>query len=172
MHRITKGLNIPITGEPDQTVVEGPAITKVALIGPDYIGMKPTMLVGPGDTVKLGQPVFTDKKTEGVTFTAPAAGKVLEVNRGERRAFQSMVIAVEGDEAVTFDAPGEGDIESVSREAMTSLLASSGLWTSLRTRPNSKVPAVGTVPRSIFVQAMDTNPLSPDAAPILSLIHI
>lgn len=167
MHRITKGLNIPITGEPDQTVVDGPPITKVALIGPDYVGMKPTMLVSPGDTVKLGQPVFTDKKTEGVTFTAPAAGKVLEVNRGDRRAFQSLVIEVNGDDAVEFDAPGEGDMDSVSREAITSLLADSGLWASLRTRPFSKTPAVGTTPHSIFVQAMDSNPLAADVAPLI-----
>lgn len=167
MHRITKGLSIPITGEPDQTVVEGPKVTKVALIGPDYVGMKPTMLVVEGDVVKLGQPIFTDKKTEGVTYTAPAAGKVIEVNRGDRRAFQSLVIEVDGEDAVEFDAPGKDDIESVSRESITSLLADSGLWASLRTRPFSKVPVVGTVPHSIFVQAMDTNPLAANVAPLV-----
>ncbi|MFY9251961.1 MAG: Na(+)-translocating NADH-quinone reductase subunit A [Fuerstiella sp.] len=167
MHRITKGLDIPITGEPDQTVIDGPAITKVALLAADYIGMKPTMLVAAGDTVKVGQPIFTDKKTEGVVFTAPAAGKVIDVNRGARRAFQSLSIAVEGDDAVEFAAPGEKDIESVSREAITELLASSGMWTSLRTRPYSKTPAVGSVPRSIFVQAMDTNPLAAEVSPLV-----
>ena len=129
--------------------------------------MKPTMLVSPGDTVKLGQPVFADKKTEGVTFTAPAAGRVLEVNRGARRAFQSLVVEVDGDDAVEFDAPGERDIEAVSRAAITELLASSGMWTALRTRPFSKVPVVGTVPRSIFVQAMDSNPLAANVAPLI-----
>ena len=115
MHRISKGLNIPITGEPDQTIIEGPAISQVALIGPDYNGMKPTMLVAPGDIVKAGQPVFTDKKTEGVVFTAPASGKVAAVNRGARRAFESLVIEVSDDDGVQFDAPGEGDFENVSR---------------------------------------------------------
>ncbi len=167
MHRITKGLDIPITGEPDQTVVDGPTITKVALLAPDYVGMKPTMLVAAGDKVKLGQPVFTDKKTEGLTFTAPAAGTVIDVNRGARRAFQSLTIAVEGDDAVEFAALGEKDIESVSRQAITELLASSGLWASLKTRPFSKIPAIGSVPRSIFVQAMDSNPLAPEVAPLV-----
>lgn len=167
MHRITKGLNVPITGEPDQTITEGPSVTKVALLGPDYVGMKPTMLVAPGDVVKLGQPLFTDKKTEGVTYTAPAAGTVTEVNRGERRSFQSVVIEVAGDDAVEFDALAKDDIDTVSREAVTGLLASSGLWPSLRTRPFSKVPVVGSVPHSIFVQAMDTNPLAADVTPII-----
>lgn len=167
MHRITKGLNIPITGEPDQTVVEGPSISKVAILGDDFVGMKPTMLVAPGDTVKIGQPLFTDKKTEGVTFTSPAAGKVLEVNRGARRAFESIVIGIEGDDALQFDAPGKDDFESVSRETITELLATSGTWCSLRTRPFSKSPVVGSVPNSIFVQAMDTNPLAADVAPLV-----
>lgn len=167
MHRITKGLNIPITGEPDQTVIDGPAITKVALLGDDYVGMKPTMLVSPGDTVKLGQPVFTDKKTEGVVFTAPAAGKVVEVNRGDRRAFQSLVIEVDGNDEVEFDAPGKADMQAVSRETITKLLAESGMWATLRTRPFSKTPAVGSIPHSIFVQAMDSNPLAASVAPLI-----
>lgn len=167
MHRITKGLNIPITGEPAQTVVEGPAITRVGVIGPDYVGMKPTMLVAVGDTVKLGQPLFADKKTEGVIFTAPAAGKVAEVNRGERRAFQSLVIEVDGDDAVQFDAPGQDDFDSVSGETIRELLVSSGMWPSLRTRPFSKTPAIDATPFAIFVQAIDTNPLAANVAPLI-----
>jgi len=167
MHRITKGLSVPITGEPNQAVVEGPAISQVALIGPDYVGMKPTMLVGPGDSVKVGQPLFSDKKTEGVVFTSPAAGKVAAVNRGARRAFQSVVIDVEGDDAVEFGVLADGDFETVSREAVTEVLATSGQWASLRTRPFSKIPPVGSVPNSIFVQAMDTNPLAANVAPLI-----
>ncbi|MCA9085373.1 MAG: Na(+)-translocating NADH-quinone reductase subunit A, partial [Planctomycetaceae bacterium] len=167
MHRITKGLDIPITGQPDQSVVDGPEISRVALIGPDYVGMKPTMLVAEGDAVKLGQPVFEDKKTPGVMYTAPAAGRVVQLNRGDRRAFQSLVIEVEGDQSVTFPALAERDFAGVSREAVTDVLVSSGLWTAFRTRPFSKVPQPGTVPRSIFVQAIDTNPLAPDPVGII-----
>ena len=166
MHRITKGLDVPITGEPDQTIVEGPDVTRVALIGPDYIGMKPTMLVGEGDTVKLGQPVFADKKTEGVLFTAPASGTVVEVNRGERRAFQSVVIEVSGDDQVEFDVPA-AEVDAIPRETLTDLLVQSGLWTAFRTRPYSRTPEIGSVPNSIFVQAIDSNPLAAQALPII-----
>src|SRR5690554_7363837 len=69
MIKIKKGLDLPITGEPKQTIVDGPKVTQVALVGPDYIGMKPTLLVQEGDRVKKGQAVFTDKKTEGVQYT-------------------------------------------------------------------------------------------------------
>lgn len=167
MHRITKGLDVPISGVPDSTIVEGPALKKVAVVGPDYIGMKPTMLVAVGDTVKAGQPVFEDKKTAGVVFTAPASGKVVELNRGERRAFQSIVIEVAGEEAEQFDAPASGDMGSVQRQQVVDLLVKTGVWQSLRTRPYSRVPAIDSTPSSIFVQAMDTNPLAPDPRPII-----
>ena len=83
-----KGLDLPITGEPAQSLSEGNSVKSVALVGYDYHGMKPTMLVREGDRVKLGQPVFTDKKTEGVTYTAPGTGVVKATNRGRRRVFQ------------------------------------------------------------------------------------
>ena len=165
MYRITKGLDLPITGQPVQEIGTGPAVGRVALIGADYIGMKPTMLVQPGDRVRLGQPLFNDKKTAGVVFTSPAAGQISEVNRGERRVFQSLVIDVDGDDAVEFPALADSDLQTVDKRKVIGVLVQSGLWTSLRTRPFSRVPAPDTVPQSIFVQAIDTNPLA--ANPLL-----
>jgi len=47
----------------------------------------------------------------------------------------------------------------------------SGLWTSLRTRPFSKIPLPGSRPAAIFVTAIDTNPLAADPAPIIQGLH-
>ena len=168
MTAINKGLDLPILGEPKQVVDGRASIDRVALVGRDYIGMKPTMLVGVGDKVKKGQPVFTDKKTEGVTYTASAAGTVVEVNRGEKRRFESLVIAVEGDAQESFTSYSDADISGLSREQVTENLTSSGLWTSLRTRPYGKVPAPGSLPHSIFVQAIDTHPLAVDPSVVLA----
>lgn len=165
MYRITKGLDLPISGRAEPNIVAGPVVSQVGVVAADYIGMKPTMLVQEGEQVRLGQPLFTDKKTNGVIFTAPAAGCVAEINRGDRRMLQSVVIDVDGNDAVEFTPLVEKDFLRGNREQITELLSTSGLWTSLRTRPFSKVPAVGTVPRSIFVQAMDSNPLAADPMP-------
>ena len=162
MTTISKGLDLPITGAPEQRVEVAKAVTRVGLIGDDYIGMKPTMLVSEGDKVALGQAIFTDKKTEGVTYTSPASGKVVEVNRGAKRKFESIVIEVEGDERIEFDGVKDVDPVSMGREGITQKLCESGLWTSMRTRPFGKVPTPGSVPSSIFVQAIDTNPLAAD----------
>ena len=168
MYKISKGLDLPISGAPDQ-VIDGVAAAKsVAVVGPDYHGMKPTMMVKEGDKVKKGQVIFTDKKTEGVKYTAPASGTVAAINRGERRVLQSVVIDVEGDDAVEFAKYAGSDLKSLDRDKVVENLVESGLWTALRTRPYSKVPAVDTVPSSIFVTAMDTNPLAADPAVVLA----
>jgi Na+-transporting NADH:ubiquinone oxidoreductase subunit A len=169
MIKIRRGLDLPVSGSPEQVIHDGPAVKSVAVVGPDYVGMKPTMEVKEGDRVKLGQLLFTDKKTEGVRYTAPAAGVVTAINRGERRVLQSVVIDVEGDEEETFAAYSNDELSNLNREAVVENLVSSGLWTCLRTRPYSKVPSPSaTPPSSIFVTALDTNPLSADPALIIA----
>lgn len=160
MIKIRRGLDLPISGTPEQTIFDGPKIRSVAVIGFDYHGMKPTMAVQAGDKVKLGQLLFTDKKTEGIRYTAPAAGTVSAINRGEGRVLQSVVIDVEGDEAEVFPSYSAADLAGLSAEVVRDNLNNAGLWTALRTRPFSKVPALDSKPHSIFITATDTNPLA------------
>lgn len=160
MIKIKKGLDLPITGSPEQTISAGQTVTQVAVLGPDYVGMKPTMVVHEGDRVKKGQVIFTDKKTEGVQYTAPAAGTIKAINRGARRVFLSVVIDVDGDEEETFQSYDAGQLASLSRDDVEANLVASGLWTALRTRPYSRTPELGSAPQAIFVTAMDTNPLA------------
>jgi len=122
MYKITKGLDLPIAGAPKQVIESTLAAKTVALIGPDYHGMKPTMLVQEGDKVKKGQVIFTDKKTEGVKYTAPASGTIAAINRGERRVFQSILINVEGDESETFAAYSGSELKSLERSKVVDSL--------------------------------------------------
>ena len=103
MIKIKKGLDLPIAGRPEQTVSDGAALTEIALLGEEYAGMRPSMKVKEGDAVKKGQVLFEDKKNPGVVFTAPAAGVVSAINRGEKRVLQSVVIRLEGDGEIEFD---------------------------------------------------------------------
>jgi Na+-transporting NADH:ubiquinone oxidoreductase subunit A len=168
MIKVRRGLDLPIAGAPEQVVQDGPVISQVAVIGSDYPGMKPTMAVREGDSVTRGQVLFSDKKNPGVVFTAPAAGKVVAVNRGERRLFQSLVIDVDGDKAEKFKSYSAAKLAGLDRAEVVDNLVNSGQWVALRTRPYSKVPAVDSVPASIFVTAMDTNPLAADPAVIIA----
>ena len=112
MIKLKKGLDLPIEGEPKQEIESGAQVSHVALVGDDVVGMKPTMLVKVGDKVQAGQVVYTDKKTEGVKYTAPASGEVVAINRGEKRIFQSLVIKVEGDDHVSFETYKGSDVAS------------------------------------------------------------
>lgn len=167
MIKLKHGLDLPITGAPAQRIEAARPVRSVAVIGFDYHGMKPTMEVQVGDRVKLGQLLFTDKKTPGVRYTAPAAGVISAIHRGEKRVLQSVVIDLDGDEQETFAHYAVDQLEALSSEQVRENLQQSGLWTALRTRPFSKVPALDAVPRSIFVTAIDTHPLAADPAVII-----
>jgi Na+-transporting NADH:ubiquinone oxidoreductase subunit A len=52
----------------------------------------------------------------------------------------------------------------MGRQEVVDKLVASGLWTALRTRPFSKVPAIDAEPVALFVTAMDTQPLAADPA--------
>lgn len=165
--KIKKGLDLPLNGSPKQKISKNILTKKVALLGDDYVGMKPTMLVNIGDEVKKGQLLFTDKKTPGVKFTATAAGKIVEINRGEKRAFKSIVIEKFGSEEITFKSYSENELTQLSTESIKENLIESGLWTAFRVRPFSKVANPATTPNSIFVTAMDTNPFAPSIEKVL-----
>jgi Na+-transporting NADH:ubiquinone oxidoreductase subunit A len=129
--------------------------------------MKPHFSVAAGDYVKQGQLLFIDKKKPVIHYTAPASGKVISINRGEKRMLLSIVIQVEGSDEVTFNSYSEHELPSLNRKKVIGLLIESGLWTSLRSRPFSSIADPEAIPHSIFVTAMDTNPLAPSVAKIL-----
>jgi Na+-transporting NADH:ubiquinone oxidoreductase subunit A len=163
---IKKGLDIPISGAPSGPIREGNKVGQVALVADDYIGMKPTMLVKEGERVALGQPMFTDKKNEGIVFTSPGCGIVSSINRGAKRKFESIIIRLDGDEAITFCDPDK-TLESYIQEEIREILIKSGLWTTIRTRPYGKNPAITSNPCSLFITASDSSPLAADPQVII-----
>ncbi|MFV0576154.1 MAG: Na(+)-translocating NADH-quinone reductase subunit A [Vibrio sp.] len=168
MITIKKGLDLPISGGPAQVINDGKPVKTVALLGEEYVGMRPTMHIRVDDEVKKGQVLFEDKKNAGVKYTSPASGKVIEVNRGAKRVLQSVVIEVSGDDQVTFESYAADQLAKLDREVVKSQLVESGMWTALRTRPFSKVPAIESTTQAIFVTAMDTNPLAADPMVIIN----
>ncbi|WKD30025.1 Na(+)-translocating NADH-quinone reductase subunit A [Halomonas sp. KG2] len=169
MIEVKKGLDLPITGAPEQRIEDARPVRHVAILGTDYVGMKPTMEVQEGNKVKLGQLLFTDKKIDGVRFTAPASGEVVAINRGEKRRLLSVVIKVdENEEAMTFASHDRDALGQLERQSVVDQLVESGLWTALRTRPFSRTPAIDSTPTDIFVTAVDTHPLSADPAVVIN----
>ena len=153
MIKISKGLDLPISGTPDPVISDTPKVTTVSLLGNDFTGMKPTMLVKSGDIVKRGTKIFEDKKNPGVFFTSPAGGIVKEISRGDRRKFLSIDIEIaDNEDHVVFD----------TNENIRNLLINSGLWNAFRSRPFNRTPSIDSSPNAIFINACDTNPLAVD----------
>lgn len=165
-HKLNKGLDVPVLGAPDTTTVDAATVGTVAILGQDYIGLKPRLAVQEGDVIAAGAPVLAHKETPEVQVTSPVSGRVKAVNRGARRALVSVVIEVDEAAAKPVDFSKTGDDSTF--EGVTERLCAAGLWTSFRTRPYSKVPAPGSKPHAIYITAMDTEPLSADAALIIN----
>ena len=173
LHKSKHGLRLPIQGEPTQQVEAARTPTRIALLGGDYPGLRPTLHAKVGETVKRGQLLFEDKKMPGVRFTAPGAGKVVAVNRGEKRVFQSMVIELSrselegrsgGAEQVSFSSYTGKHPASLTGAQVRELLIESGMWTALRGRPYARVANPEGQPHSVFVTVTDSNPLAPSVA--------
>ena len=173
-YRISRGLNLPIAGEPSSLLEDARPVRQVALVAADHVGLRPTMHVAVGDTVARGELLFEDKTMPGVRYTAPAAGTVRAINRGARRVLQSVVIEQSRAEREG-RAPEAADFRSwtgrhpsgMTEDEVRNVLLESGQWTALRARPHSRVADPSTRPHSIFVTAVDTNPLAPDVAVIV-----
>lgn len=158
---VKKGLDLPITGAPEQAVEAARAVGHLGVVTRDFQGLKPKLLVEEGQAVRLGQPLFEDRQRPQVRFTSPGSGRVRAVHRGEKRHVLSVVVDLDDGlgEPVVFSSfhPAAGE----TAEGVKALLLESGLWTALRTRPFSRVPSPEATPHALFVTAMDSHPLAP-----------
>lgn len=157
---LRKGLDLPITGAPRQEVGPSEPVSSVAVLGDDYIDLKPRVVVSEGDQVVAGSPVFFDKNMPEAQVVSPVSGRVRAVNRGARRKLVSVVIDVDQKPAKPLDFSSVGDAST--RDGLVERLCAAGVWTSFRTRPYSKVPAPDSTPVAIYVTALDTEPLAAD----------
>ena len=156
MIKTKKGLDLPISGSPSTEIDSSTAINSIAVLGADYVGLKPTMMVDEGDQVQLGQKLFENKKNPGTYITAPSSGVVKSINRGEKRRFLSLIIETDHSlDPITFDI---NDYSS-----SIEFLVDSGALAYFRTRPYNRMPQPSEVPSAIFVNACDTNPLAADS---------
>ncbi|OUW89250.1 MAG: Na(+)-translocating NADH-quinone reductase subunit A [Gammaproteobacteria bacterium TMED226] len=161
MIKISKGLDLPISGVPKKTVSDEPNSSSVSLLGNDFIGMKPTMMVKEGDHVKAGQNIFEDKKNPGIFYSSPAGGTIKSINRGDKRKFLSVEIDISKNEDFkVFEMDG-------SLETIKSSIISSGLWNAFRTRPFNRTPSPNKSPKALFINCCDTNPLCADPYEII-----
>lgn len=153
---IRKGLDINIVGGvEDTTPVNAPQSATYAVIPDDFIGFLPKPAVKEGDKVKAGDALLFDKRDPELKLVSPVAGTITAIERGERRKIMRVIVTPDGsNDAATFD------VKVTDSEAARIMLKNAGLWAMMRQRPYDIVPDPYSVPRDIFVTAIDSAPLA------------
>ncbi|HYX05324.1 MAG TPA: Na(+)-translocating NADH-quinone reductase subunit A [Bacteroidales bacterium] len=158
--KIRKGLDIKLKGKAEKIFSKAGMSARYALKPTDFQGLTPKLKVNIDDKVKAGTPLFFDKYNPDVLFTSPVSGTVVEINRGERRRIEEVV--VQADPEIEYEDFGKADVQELSRDNITAKLLQSGLWPFIRQRPYSIIANPKDEPRAIFISAFDTAPLAPD----------
>lgn len=164
---LRKGLDLPITGKPQQSIQAAKAVRTLAVFGPDYLGLKPSIKVEEGESVVLGQLLFEDKSNPALRVVAPASGIVKTIHRGARRVLQAVVIERAAVGETAFKSHPAEKLPQLESAPVRAQLIEAGLWSAFRTRPYSKVPLGDAEARAIFVTAVDSNPLAADPVAVI-----
>jgi len=160
VYKIKKGLDIPLLGEAEKVVRQAEPAQYYGVKPIDFHWMRTKLLAREGDRVKAGSPLFFNKLQPDVQFPSPVSGKVVSVNRGERRKILEVVI--EADSKMEYEDYGRAEPGDMQRGEVTDKLLKSGLWAFIRQRPYSVSANPKDTPKSIFISGFDTAPLAPD----------
>ena len=158
--RLKKGLNIKLKGSAEKVLEKLPVPATVALKPTDFPGLTPKLSVKANAEIKAGDALFYDKYHPEILFTAPVGGKVLSINRGERRKILEIVIeANESGGSVKFK---KADPSGLSEDEVKEQILKSGLWPFIKRRPYGVIASPTEKPKSIYISTFDTSPLAPD----------
>ena len=149
--KITKGHNLTVSGIPSKTLVDVKVPSSIYFHPSSIKNIKTKLLIKEGDSVKVGSPLFYDKKNEKALFVSTCSGKVKKIQFGPRRIVE--VIEIENDKKNTRSDSLKTDINKEN-------FLKSGLWTYMRQKPYSKIPHYSITPKSIYISAMPTEPFA------------
>lgn len=157
--KLKKGFDIRLEGTAEKRLAGNVNPVMFGVKPIDFPGLIPKLDVRPGDEVQAGTPLFHDKLHPEIKFTSPVSGKVVSVERGDRRKMLEIVVEKNGDGSVDF---GKSDPEKLTFGQIKEQLLKSGLWPAIRQRPYHVVANPQDLPKSIFISGFDTAPLAPD----------
>jgi Na+-transporting NADH:ubiquinone oxidoreductase subunit A len=159
-YKIRRGLDIRIAGEAEKIFMRSEPSEFYAVKPVDFHNLTPRLTVKTGTEVKAGTALFYDKNRPEILFTSPVSGKVIAINRGERRRILEVVI--KADTEIQYESFENGDPSRMNISEVRNNILKSGLWPAIRQRPYDIIADPGDRPRSIFISAHDTSPLAPD----------
>jgi len=157
--KLKKGFDIRIKGIAEKQLAGFADPTMFGVKPVDFPGLTPKLNVKEGSQVLAGAILFHDKLRPEIRFTSPVSGKVVAIERGDRRKILEVVIEKEGNGSIDF---GKCNLSELSGERVKESLLTSGLWPSIRQRPYHIVANPHDIPKSVFITGFDSSPLAPD----------
>jgi len=160
--KIKKGIKLPLYCKLSDVNIKNILPKSVGVTVGDYNLLKPKLLVNENTSITPSNFILQNKKNEDLNLNVLANGTFKSVIRGEKRKILSACVEVEDDNfEFNFKAEKNNIIDT---------LLKSGLFTAFRQRPFDMLPDPKYLPEVIFVNAMDTRPLTYDSNKIISLI--
>ena len=155
---LRKGLDIRLKGSADEQKLQLKSNGRYALVPDDFEGVTPKVVVREGDHVKAGDALFVNKQYPQVRFASPVSGKVVAVERGDRRKVLS--IKVEADAQQEFVDFGKKDVSKLDGQSVVDALLEAGLFGYINQLPYAVSTNPETMPKAIFVSALRDKPLA------------
>lgn len=165
--KVKKGYDPPVQGVPSERLE---ALDQPACVGmvPEAIPfVKPRLLVEKGDTVKIGTPLFEDKRNPSFKFLSPGAGVVSDIRFGPRRVIRAIVIELaEVEQGERLETVSPAEIPRIEREHLIRILMAGGVWPFLRALPFRDIapPDAQDLAPAVFVHLDDKEPFTASPA--------
>jgi Na+-transporting NADH:ubiquinone oxidoreductase subunit A len=153
---IKRGLDIKLDGVAEKVTSESSS-NVFALKPTDFNGVSPKLLLKEGAKVEAGTAVFFDKNKPTVQFCSPVSGEIKEIKRGEKRKILEIVISSDNSSTSKKFSPKSG-----SRQEVIDSLCEGGMWPFIKQRPFDVMANPSDMPKSVFVTAFNTEPLTAD----------
>lgn len=148
-----------LKGEPKIEIVKLEDTVEMGLDVSLFPQLKMKLLAKEGDKVRIGAPLLEDKKVEGRIFVSPAGGVVKKIVRGDKRKIICIVIEKDKkEEAIPLE---KIDIAKASGSQILHRLSEIGAFAYIRKRPCDVLASPHALPRSIFVQGLESAPFTP-----------
>lgn len=156
---IRKGKNIPIKGNYKEEIIESISSQKVALNFSCFSSIRLQLIKKVDEKVKIGEIVACDRKFPERVYVSPVSGKIVDIERGEKRKILNIVI--ENDHQNNYFEYPQLDIQKTNKEELLSLWQKCGILSKVHVRPTDTYVKPKELPKSIFIKASDTAPLAP-----------
>jgi Na+-transporting NADH:ubiquinone oxidoreductase subunit A len=160
--KIKKGFNLRIEGSPSHELIELNKPHFVASLPARIPFIKPKLTVKQGDRVRIGSPLFIDKRNPGIKFLSPGSGKIEKISYGSRRTIEEIIIRLDDiEESVEFDISKFSREKEFDRDDAIKAMMEGGIWPLIRELPFRDIADPGHMPHALVVSLDNKEPFQP-----------